>query len=139
MVIGRMRNFNNAQRKALLLSSDYCSNCGQPLDRMHADNIIPFSKGGSTQIHNAQALCPSGNILKSNKIMGKQIKLREWQQNAFKRLLKVFREGKKEFLCVAGVGSGKFLKMRLQKWLAEQMGVSTTTMTAICNNKLNLI
>lgn len=109
MVIDKMRNFNSAQRKALLLSSDYCSNCGQPLDRMHADHIIPFSKGGSTLINNAQALCPSCNILKSNKTMEKQIKLREWQQEAFKRLLKVSQEGKREFLCVAGVGSGKTL------------------------------
>lgn len=27
------------------------------------------------------------------------------------------------------------IKGKSQKWLAEQMGISTTAMTAICNNK----
>lgn len=28
-----------------------------------------------------------------------------------------------------------FFKKKSQKWLAEQLGISTTAMTAICNNK----
>lgn len=28
-----------------------------------------------------------------------------------------------------------FYKKKSQKWLADQLGVSTTTMTLICNNK----
>ncbi|PCH90821.1 MAG: hypothetical protein COB85_09920 [Bacteroidetes bacterium] len=41
--------------------------------------------------------------------MEKKLKLRDWQQAAFERLVEVTREGKREFLCVAGVGSGKTL------------------------------
>lgn len=102
-----MRVFSNPQRKALLSISAYCKNCGQPLDCMHADHIYPYSKGGKTAMNNAQALCAKCNQSKSNRIMEKQLKLREWQQAAFNRMMEVAREGKREFLCVAGVGSGK--------------------------------
>jgi superfamily II DNA or RNA helicase len=95
------------QRKALLLTSTYCAYCGQPLDHMHADHIIPYSKNGQTTMSNAQALCAKCNIIKSNKAMEKQLKLRPWQRTATDRLLEVYKEGKREFLCVACVGAGK--------------------------------
>jgi superfamily II DNA or RNA helicase len=102
------RLFNTPQRHALLYTSDFCKNCGGPLDQMEADHVIPFSKGGETNFRNAQALCSKCNKLKSNKIMEKQLKLKEWQEDAYKRFLKVHGEQQGDvFLCVAGVGSGK--------------------------------
>lgn len=48
-----------------------CQKCGvdlKLLSEMHADHIIPHSKGGQTSIENAQALCAPCNLSKSNSI-----------------------------------------------------------------------
>lgn len=46
-----------------------CPLCGKAfkLEEMHADHIIPWSKGGLTVIDNCQMLCTTCNIKKSNK------------------------------------------------------------------------
>ena len=46
-----------------------CAICGKPfdIDDMHADHIVPWSKGGKTVIDNCQVLCATCNIAKSNK------------------------------------------------------------------------
>lgn len=47
----------------------YCACCGVVKDfkDMHADHIVPWSKGGRTEIGNCQMLCVSCNLKKSNK------------------------------------------------------------------------
>lgn len=46
-----------------------CALCGKPFDikEMHADHIVPWSKGGITDIANGQMLCAMCNLSKSNK------------------------------------------------------------------------
>lgn len=64
------RNFNTRQRTALfLLAQGRCFRCNEPLaPSFHADHILPFSKGGATEVQNGQALCPTCNLKKSDKI-----------------------------------------------------------------------
>lgn len=60
------RRFNTSQRIALFLATDgKCAICSSHLDRgWHADHKIPFSQGGTTDVLNGQALCPTCNLKK---------------------------------------------------------------------------
>lgn len=44
-----------------------CVYCGST-ENLHFDHIIPFSKGGATNVENLQLLCQKCNLEKSNKI-----------------------------------------------------------------------
>lgn len=44
-----------------------CVYCGS-VDNLHLDHIIPFSRGGATNVENLQLLCQKCNLEKSNKI-----------------------------------------------------------------------
>lgn len=44
-----------------------CVYCGST-ENIHLDHIIPFSKGGATNVENLQLLCQKCNLEKSNKI-----------------------------------------------------------------------
>lgn len=65
-----MRRFFTAlQRRWLLNQQRYrCAICGKAitLRTAHADHVIPFSRGGGTELRNAQALCRPCNLFKSN-------------------------------------------------------------------------
>ena len=66
----RRRRFDRVgERVAMfLLAGGKCQGCGEPLEKgWHGDHVKPFSKGGETDIVNAQALCPKCNIEKGNK------------------------------------------------------------------------
>ena len=47
-----------------------CQNEGVklPIEQMHADHIMPWSKGGKTELNNCQMLCAACNLAKSNKV-----------------------------------------------------------------------
>jgi len=57
------RRFNASERRALyFLQEGICAKCGKPLPKgWHGDHIHPWSKGGETDILNAQALCQECN------------------------------------------------------------------------------
>jgi superfamily II DNA or RNA helicase len=97
------RRFNGRERIALYLAADgRCTNCDEVLDRgWHSDHVKPWSKGGSTDVVNGQALCPSCNLEKGDKVEGRE--LRSWQQAALER----FFERQDDFLAVATPGAGK--------------------------------
>ena len=65
------RMFNLEERNLIwILSGKTCQKCQRKLndfEEMEADHIVPYSKGGKTTISNAQALCKSCNLEKSNK------------------------------------------------------------------------
>lgn len=58
----------NQKREAYEQQNGICSLCGKyfKLEEMHADHIVPWSKGGKTVIENCQMLCTQDNIKKSN-------------------------------------------------------------------------
>ena len=66
----KKRLFTKRQKKILkIVSGNYCEKCGVELKgNFHADHKVPYSKNGKTILKNAQALCPSCNIKKGNKL-----------------------------------------------------------------------
>lgn len=56
-------------RAALWIAANgKCQLCGIELpDNWHADHVIPWSKSGTTNVHDMQALCPKCNLIKGAK------------------------------------------------------------------------
>jgi superfamily II DNA or RNA helicase len=75
------RRFSKKERSAVFLASDGRSDLsGTPLNEgWHVDHIMPWSKGGATDVTNAQASTPEENIEKSDRLLS----LRPWQQQFF--------------------------------------------------------
>jgi 5-methylcytosine-specific restriction endonuclease McrA len=50
--------------------NETCIDCGNSIkfNEMHADHIVPHSKGGKTTVENGQSLCISCNLKKGSKI-----------------------------------------------------------------------
>jgi len=95
------RQFSSSERAALYLAADgRCTECGARLEPdWHSDHVQPWSRGGSTDVINGQALCPDCNLRKGDRY----VKLHEWQDEALRRCL-----GRKtDYLCEATPGAGK--------------------------------
>jgi len=63
------RNFDEAQRQVIFRKyKGVCCICGKQCEwnDWEADHIIPWSKGGKTEIENGQVLCPTCNSKKSD-------------------------------------------------------------------------
>ena len=63
------RNFDEAQRQVIYRRDNgICRICGKKCEwnDWEADHIVPWSKGGKTEIENGQLLCPSCNSSKSD-------------------------------------------------------------------------
>jgi len=58
---------NDVQAEAMRRAGGRCVECGSESE-LHYDHIIPFSKGGGSQIENIQVLCQDCNLRKRNKI-----------------------------------------------------------------------
>ncbi len=63
-------NFTASQKAEILKNGDYrCAMCGATEDEgalLHADHIVPRSKGGMADVDNGQVLCSQHNNLKKN-------------------------------------------------------------------------
>ena len=65
------RYFSLSQKLLILRRAKYrCQNCGVQLTKNNfaADHIYPYSKGGATEVWNAQALCITGNSRKGSRL-----------------------------------------------------------------------
>jgi superfamily II DNA or RNA helicase len=102
------RIYSNSEKSYLYrIAKGKCQLCQCNLPKSwHADHIIPFSKGGFTALSNAQALCPTCNLKKSNNMFN--FKPRQWQIEATKKFHEEIKFNN-VFLLHAGVGSGKTL------------------------------
>lgn len=96
------RFFNDRERAALYLAADgRCTNCGTELESgWHADHVDPYAAGGSTDVINGQALCPTCNLKKGSSVTS----LRVWQQEALDVLS---ASSKTDYLITATPGAGK--------------------------------
>lgn len=98
------RRFNFRERMSLFLAADGKSDLsGQPLsDDWHADHIVPWSKGGETDMANGQALAASENISKGASL--RTVHLRVWQRLFVDQWL---RSSSVDFMLAALPGGGK--------------------------------
>jgi len=68
-----LRTFDRAQKRTMYERQDgVCPICGGKfaLSQMHADHIVPWSKGGKTILENGQMLCAKCNLKKGNRVEG---------------------------------------------------------------------
>ena len=65
-----IRQFDNRTKRELYeMQGHRCAICNKefPINKMQADHITPWSKGGRTEKDNCQMLCTKCNLKKSNK------------------------------------------------------------------------
>jgi superfamily II DNA or RNA helicase len=102
------RTFDARQRRILAwIAGGKCRQCGENIkDGLHADHVVPFSKGGATITENGQALCVACNLKKGSTV---QTKLRPWQLEALNKALRwlVVDRQDRRFLINAAPGAGK--------------------------------
>lgn len=66
------RSFDEAQKQVIFRrDKGVCQKCGQKCEwnGWEADHIIPWSRGGKTEVENGQVLCPTCNAQKSDQMI----------------------------------------------------------------------
>jgi superfamily II DNA or RNA helicase len=101
------RFFSRAERRVLFdLADGKCSICGEPLgEDFHADHIVPYARGGVTDVANGQAVCVRCNSAKGATMAEFPYDLRGWQVEAYD----AYRAGGSNVLINATPGAGKTL------------------------------
>lgn len=144
------RIFSKQQRLALFeFYQGKCAICFDKLDSsFHADHIIPYSKGGKTDVLNGQALCAACNLKKGNKMENVEISndvfqlpksklypIRDWQKNCLGECIRMIGKGEDSFLVNACPGAGKtILALTLAKYLIEQGRIDRIVVVSPSNN-----
>jgi 5-methylcytosine-specific restriction endonuclease McrA len=121
---------NREARKLYILSNGKCTRCGKDIeDYFEVDHIIPFSKGGKTEISNGQVLFMTCNRKKGasminpkayNPEVSKKYKPRKWQERFAEEVLKKYQTGARDFLCEAVPAGGKtFGSLRIASMMLD--------------------
>jgi superfamily II DNA or RNA helicase len=109
------RLFSTSQKRQLFFRCNgLCEKCNQKLyaGEWDAHHVEPYSKGGVTELYNAQALCKSCHkLVHANESVMKEIELREWQKKANESFFNKINslDGNNKFLLTACPGAGKSL------------------------------
>jgi superfamily II DNA or RNA helicase len=100
------RRFGKFERFALWAAEGgLCAECGDELQPgWHADHVLPFSKGGITDVTNGRATCPTCNLQKGNRSVPQKPPRHKWQQRAID---KYTAHDLEDFLMEATPGAGK--------------------------------
>jgi len=128
-----MRLFKGHQRiRIYLKKKGRCAICSSllQLDSWEADHIIPWSRGGPTEVWNGQPLCATCHALKMTQhpfelYLPNSISLREWQRDFCAKFLRysetqilLSAEARKAFILNAFPASGKtFAQLTCAKYL----------------------
>jgi 5-methylcytosine-specific restriction endonuclease McrA len=63
----KRRLFNRREKRALAIYYGFrCAICHRRLDKYEGDHIVPYSKGGETDVRNGQPVCSSCNRKKGD-------------------------------------------------------------------------
>jgi superfamily II DNA or RNA helicase len=126
------RRFSNRERTALFLAADgRCQLCGVDLEPgWHVDHMTPWSRGGETDVINGQALCPTCNLKKGNRMT----ELRAWQADALAKFLR----NSDDFLAVATPGAGKTTFALTAAQRTIELGTAQTLVVVVPTSHLRL-
>lgn len=73
-----------------------CVACGSVLGRdWHADHMVPWSKGGATELDNGQAMCPACNLKKGSKMVFRSREYQVLMANLYLERVEDLRRGDK--------------------------------------------
>lgn len=124
------RRFNSGERVALFLAAGgRCAQCGAELQPgWHADHMTPYSRTHNTDTTNGQALCPTCNLKKGDRMT----ELRNWQSEALTKFLRVSGD----FLAVATPGAGKTTFALAAAEQAMQLGVAQRLVVVVPTSHL---
>src|SRR5215469_5053974 len=105
------RLFNRNERRALyVVAGGHCSNCGIELAEIwHADHMVAYAAGGTTDVINGQGLCPKCNWEKGAFEMSiAKPKPYKWQDDFVEDCKTCFqKDGTRDYLLVVTPGGGK--------------------------------
>jgi len=145
-----MRCFVGQQRLRIYLKHrGRCAICGVflQLDKWEADHIIPWSRGGPTEVWNGQPLCIQCHALKTTmdpfeQYLPTSIQLREWQKKFCEKFLRfagtqlIDPSDRKAFVLNAFPASGKtFAQLACARYLLET-GLCSFFIVVVPSDKL---
>lgn len=129
------RRFNRGERNALYLAADglcQCTGCAacnpdgctrQLEPGWHADHVNPWSRSHETDLLNGQALCPSCNLTKGNRVhYSDRFKARPFQREVINSVLDGMASGRDTTIVLASPGSGKTLAYQAAATFAYREG-----------------
>lgn len=108
------RRFSWSEKNAMFAAwKGRCARCSTLLDEgWHADHVMPYSKGGKTELLNGQPLCPICNLKKGNRVGYQDLfdpNQRSFQLKAINAVVNDWIARTLLTVCLVWPGSGKTL------------------------------
>lgn len=146
------RRFSRTQRIVLALSGfGRCQRCGRDLEPgWHADHVVPYSRGGATELVNGQALCPGCNLLKGSTLTVDSFQPRRFQRELVAAVMARVTAGEQVTVANVAAGSGKALGAQMVATELIRRGyidcsatyvprVSLATQTEVCYRREEVV